>query len=349
MKWFRRILLAVLVIALAGAGAWWLFPRPISEALFRSLVSMQRLPADSSEPGLHVYLCGTGSPLPDPTRSGMCIGVVAGGRAFVIDPGEGGARRLMTMGFPAGQIEAVFLSHLHSDHIDGLANIILQSWIVGSRKEPLPVYGPKGVERVVEGVNTFFSIDSAFRTAHHGEEIAAPSGYGATAHVVPLVPFKISEIISEEDLKVSFTEVSHAPVHPAMGLRIDHAGRSISFSGDTLYDPRFVKLSEGVDLMIHDAMQHWMIGAIEDQARTLAPDAVAPQILRDIVDYHASPEDAARAAQKAGAKALVLTHVAPALPSKLFYPAFMGDAPNIFDGPVTVAEDGMMFSYAPKP
>lgn len=347
MMWLLRLGLAVLLLIGALSLSWLAFPKPISETLFRVLVSMQSPPDPARHEGLHVYLCGSGSPLPDPTRSGPCLGIVAGGRAFVIDPGEGATRRLATMGFPADAIEAVILSHLHSDHIDGLGNMLLQAWIIGSRTEPLPVYGPKGVDRVVAGINEAFRIDAGFRTAHHGEKIANPAGYGGVARTIDLVPFKMVEVIGDGDVTITVTTVAHAPVEPAMGLRVDHAGRSMSFSGDTLFDERFVTLSKDVDLMLHDAMQHWMIAAFEAQARTLAPGAVAVKILEDIVDYHATPEDAARAAQMAGARELVLTHVAPPLPTRLFYPAFLGDAPDIFDGPVTVGEDGMIFSFPP--
>jgi ribonuclease Z len=349
MKWFKGLAVVAASVIAAAVLVWVLFPRPISEALFRAGVSLVPLPAEARQEGLDVYLCGTGSPLTDPTRSGPCLGIVAGGRAYVIDPGEGSARRLFGMGFPIGAMDAVIITHLHSDHIDGLGNILIGAWIVGSRKDPLPVYGPEGVGRVVAGFNEAFEIDSTFRTAHHGKEIAAPAGYGAVPQVVEFedYPLGVSKILENDSVRILATPVSHAPVHPAMGIRIDHAGRSVSFSGDTLYDERFVKLSKGVDLMIHDAMQHRMVAVLEERARATPNGAVASKVLKDIVDYHASPEDAARAAQDAGAQSLVLTHIAPPLPSKLFYPAFLGDAPNLFDGPITIGEDGMVLSFDP--
>jgi ribonuclease Z len=142
--------------------------------------------------------------------------------------------------------------------------------------------------------------------------------------------------------------VSHDPVEPALSLRIDHAGRSVSFSGDTLYDERFVTLSKGVDLMLHDAMQHRMINLMEIRLRVLNPDSPGVKFLLDIVDYHANPEDAARAANKAGAKTLILTHIAPPLPTRLLYPPFLGDANDFFNGEIVVGEDGMIFNLKAK-
>jgi len=86
--------------------------------------------------GLHVVLCGAGGPLPDPVRSGPCTVVIAGSSLFVVDAGSGGARNLLRMGLPAGRIEALFVTHVHSDHIDGLGELALQRWVGGSNTSP---------------------------------------------------------------------------------------------------------------------------------------------------------------------------------------------------------------------
>ena len=103
--------------------------------------------------GLHVVICGAGSPLPDPARSGPCVVVIAGSRVFVVDAGAGSSRVLSRIRIPQGQLAAIFLTHFHSDHIDGLGELMLQRWVNGSSREPLPVYGPEGVEKVVAGFN----------------------------------------------------------------------------------------------------------------------------------------------------------------------------------------------------
>jgi len=94
--------------------------------------------------GLHVYVCGAGSPLSDPKRSGPCIAVLAGQQAFVFDAGTNGSQNLGPMGFPVGRVEEIFLTHLHSDHIDGLGQLLLGSWIDSGRTSPTKISGPAG-------------------------------------------------------------------------------------------------------------------------------------------------------------------------------------------------------------
>src|ERR1700760_3239309 len=179
------IALAVGVVLIAAIAA---FQAPIGTAILRAAVD-QRAGVDATAglpDGLHVALCGTGSPLPDPTRAGPCTVVIAGQHIFVVDAGEGGARHISLMKIPNGRIEAAFLTHFHSDHIDGLGPMLLLRWTGNANTTPLPVYGPPGVERVVAGFDAAYALDSGYRTAHHGAGVAPPSGAGGTA-----MPFAI--------------------------------------------------------------------------------------------------------------------------------------------------------------
>lgn len=115
--------------------------------------------------GLHVGLCGTGSPLHNRERAGACNVVIAGKHLFVIDAGEGGARNIGLMGLPTARIEALFLTHFHSDHIDGMGPMMLLRWPGSGNIAPLPVYGPTGVEAVIAGFNAAYAIDNGYRTA----------------------------------------------------------------------------------------------------------------------------------------------------------------------------------------
>lgn len=340
----RKAAWIVLTLVIAAGLIGWLGRKPIGERLVARVIE-SNVGADQAAKlgdGLHVFLCGTGSPMPDADRAGPCIGVLAGNDAFVFDSGSGSARKLLRMGFPAEKMKAVFLTHLHSDHIDGLSELLLQSWIAGARSTPLPVYGPQGTQQVIAGFGQAYAIDKGFRVAHHGAQVANPGGYGGAAMILP-VPLSSATAWEANGVRITVIKVNHTPVAPAFGYRIDYKGRSVSVSGDTIYSQDFTAASKGVDVMFHEAINKAMVGQMGDTLDRRGRRGAA-KIMRDIQGYHATPEDAARSAQAADAKALVLYHLVPGPPSSYFDAAFMGDAPDLFDGEISVARDGMIVS-----
>ncbi len=330
-------------VALAIGGAWAL-QVPLTTRLLAQIVA-NRVGRDVTAKlpdGLHVILCGTGSPLPDPSRAGPCTIVIAGRQQILVDAGEGSARSLATLGVPAGGIDALFLTHFHSDHFDGLGPLMLQRWVGRAATSPLPIHGPAGVERIVQGFNFAYKADNGYRTAHHGAEIVPPAGAGALAmpFAIPSAPLKVLE---KDGLTITAFPVDHSPVHPAVGYRFTYKGRSLVISGDTAKSPKLVEAARGADLLIHEALQPKLL-ALLTQALADRGQPNTAQIMRDILDYHSSPEDAAEIAGAAGVRALVLTHIVPPIPSRLFDKAFLGDASNRFSGPITVGTDGLMLS-----
>lgn len=333
--------IAVAAVLMAGFGRTWIAQRAFERALDRNVGIDQSAALGD---GLHAYLCGTGSPMPDADRAGPCIGVLAGNQAFVFDSGSGSIRKLMRMGFPMEKMQAAFLTHLHSDHIDGLGELMLQAWIAGGRAAQLPVYGPAGTDTVVAGFNAAYAIDSGYRIAHHGPKIAHPTGFGGTSRIITLADGTNNQVVYDQGgVKITAIRVNHAPVAPAFGYRIDYKGRSIALSGDTVYSPSFVGAAKGTDLMLHEAMNKPMVAALGAKLAERGHAANA-QIMHDIQGYHASPEDAARSAKEAGARALVLYHLVPPLPSRLIEPLFLGDASKLYSGPLKVGHDGMIVS-----
>ena len=347
MTWLKRILIALVGLSIMAVIGFNLFKGQIAERAFQRAID-KNVGVDSSAAlgdGLHVYLCGTGSPMPDATRAGPCLGVLAGDKAYVFDVGSGGVRNLGAMGFPTGRLESVYLTHLHSDHIDGLGELLMLSWIGGSRSEPTPVRGPVGTSEVVGGFNAAYRLDSTYRVAHHGTEVANPNGFGGAPEeiTIPAGPRGQLVVLDEGDLKITAIRVSHAPIEPAFGYRIDYKDRSISISGDTIYEPRFVAASEGVDLMLHEALSKEMVETIG--ARLGERGLENPEkIFADILDYHTDPEEAAKAAQEARADHLVYYHIVPQLPVKMLESVFLVESNSMFDGKITVGQDGMIFS-----
>lgn len=322
----------------AGIGSS-LFQRAVGERVGRDTTAA--LPD-----GLHIALCGTGSPLPSPSRAGPCNVVIAGKQIFIVDIGEGGGRNINMMGIPTGKIAGVLLTHFHSDHMDGMGPLMMNRWVSGTNTSPLAIYGPTGVEAVVAGFNAAYSNDNSYRTGHHGAAIAPPSGAGGTA-----MPFTLPEvgkgsnavILDKDGLKITAFRVDHGPVEPSVGYRFDHKGRAIVISGDTKKSAPLIDASKDADLLVHEALQPKLVKMMTAGLKEKGVNNMA-QITRDIVNYHASPEEAAESAKEAVVKQLVLSHIVPAIPSKFFYPAFLGDAAKHYGGPIVVGEDGMIFT-----
>lgn len=343
MKKFALVAL-VLVVVIAVAG--YLLRRPITMALVGAAVSrnMQSTLLDDLPDGLHVGLCGAGSPLPDPERSGPCVAVIAGDRVFVIDSGSGASRNLAQMRIPQGQIEGILLTHFHSDHIDGLGEVLLQRWVGGSSSEPTPVHGPEGVETVVAGFNQAYGQDFVYRVAHHGEEVVPSSGAGAVARGFPLPGAGEGvKIVDDGDLVVTAFAVDHEPVNPAVGYRFDYKDRSILVSGDTSKSANLEEFAEGVDLLVHEALAPQLVGALNAAAQAAGRTNLA-KVTDDILTYHATPVQVAEVARDSDAQELLFYHVVPPLILPTMEEIFVEGVAEVYDGPVTVGADGTFMS-----
>ena len=348
MRRLHKFLLAGIAALVLAVGVAWVFRQSLGLLLLQSVAerNVGRNTMLDLPDGLHLALCGTGSPFPDPTRAGPCSAIIAGDRLFIVDAGEGSARNLGYMGLPAAKIEAIFLTHYHSDHIDGLGPFMLQRWGLGTFATPTPVYGPTGVDKVVEGFRAAYVLDFGYRVAHHSERIMPPGGSGGKGFPFALPTRGLGDtvvVLDNGGLKVTAFRVDHSPIEPAVGYRFDYKGRSIVISGDTKKVASVVNVAKGADILVHEALQPKLVGLLEDQFRKKNLPNTA-QIMRDILNYHTTPEEAAQQAAAAGARYLVLNHIVPPVPTRLAYPAFLGDAPQLFQNPIVVGEDGMLFS-----
>jgi ribonuclease Z len=312
----RRFLVPLLVLAILVAMASVFLRGPIALRIMQAALerNMTLDPIAELDDGLHAILCGAGGPLPDPDRSGPCVAIVAGEDVYVVDAGSGAARRLARLGILPSRVEAVLLTHFHSDHIDGLGELGVLRWTAGSHVEPLPVHGPEGVRKVTEGLDQAYRLDAIYRTAHHGPEVTPPTGSGLRA--------------------MAFAQ-------PPDGD--DHAGRSIVVSGDTKKSANLERFARGVDLLIHEALSPELMGVIQHAAENVGNRSMAA-IAQDVLDYHTSPVEAAESAEAVGAGHLLYYHIVPPMPIPGLASVFLDGVSQAYRGGVTLGRDGTMIS-----
>lgn len=337
--------IALLVVLLAVAALFVLRGPIALRVMERALArNMGADPIAELPDGLHVLLCGAGGPLPDPVRSGPCAAVIAGRTMVVVDAGTGGARNLQRIGFAPARIEALFVTHFHSDHIDGLGEMALLRWTGGAHGDPMPVYGPAGVEEVVEGFGRAYRQDAGYRVAHHGAATVPPSGAGMTAHpFAQPAPGEAPVVFESNGLRVTAFAVDHEPVKPAVGYRFEYGGRSLLVSGDTAKSANLETQARGVDLLVHEALAPQLVARM-NAAATAAGRANLAKITSDIPDYHATPVEAAEIAAAAGAKHLLFYHVIPPLPLPGLDRVWLEGVSDAYAGGVTLGRDGTFVS-----
>lgn len=338
------IILLILVLLVVGAGV--LFREQVGERIFARAAetAVTRNVIGDLPDGIHVALCGSGSPLPDPTRAGPCSAVIIDGKMFIVDIGGGAVRNLGLMGLNPGATEALLLTHFHSDHIDGMGELMMQRWAGGGRDAPLPVIAPEGVQPIVDGLNAAYAADAQYRIAHHGEATILPTGAGGAAR-----PFFMREgqaqllVYDQDGIRITAFPVDHKPISPAVGYRFDYKGRSVVFSGDTVKLPAVAKACNGCDLLVHEALNAAMVRTMEKAFAKAGRKRLA-KIMADIQNYHTTPVEAAETARAGRAKMLILSHIVPALPVAYLDSHYLKGVDAAFDGPVVLGRDGLLFS-----
>jgi ribonuclease Z len=240
-----------------------------------------------------IVLLGSGSPLPSPDRCGPSTLVRAGAHTFLFDAGRGVGLRLAGAGAFAPMLSAALLTHLHSDHITDLNDVITSRWVMSPLPNPLTIIGPVRTSEVVAGIMAMLGPDIEYRIAHHDDLTEGPG---------PIVQESTGGVVFEdadEDVRIVAAPTDHRPVEPTLGYRIEHAGKAVVIGGDGVPCAGLDELCDGADAYVQTVLRPDLVLAVP-----------IPRF-QDTVDYHSSVEQAAQTAAKGNVGTLVLTHQVP--------------------------------------
>lgn len=280
------------------------------------------LPVAAHGQGIKVTLLGTGCPAPVMERFGPSTLVEAAGQKLIFDTGRGAMQRLKQANVRWQDIDGVFFTHLHSDHVVGFPDLWLTGWLVGERRDrPLSVFGPAGTKDMVYHFEQAFKFDIRIRIE---DDRCQPEGA-----VIEATDIKEGIVYQKGGVKVTAFEVDHPPVKPAFGYRIDAGGRCVVLSGDTRFSENLIRHAQGVDLLIHEI---------------IAPDSLSragylsDRIAR-IAAHHTAPEQAGEVFARVKPKLAVYSHIVhpDATTDELIPPTR-----KVYSGPLEIGEDLMV-------
>jgi ribonuclease BN (tRNA processing enzyme) len=277
-------------------------------------------------PRTRLILLGTGGgPRPRKANSASAQVIITNDVPYVVDCGDGVARQLVSAGVPLSKLRHVFITHHHSDHNADYGNLLLLAWASGLRAR-VDAWGPPPLERMTRLFFEMNAYDIDTRIADEGR--------------VPLVPLvhvhelrQGGPVMQDEHVKVTSTLVDHPPVTPALAYRFDAADRSIVISGDTARSDNLIRLAQGADVLVHEALY---VPAVD---RLVARVPNAATLKKHIIDSHTPVEDCGRVAAAAGVKTLVLSHLVPADDPLVTDQMWLDAAKGTFRGEVILGKD----------
>jgi ribonuclease Z len=275
---------------------------------------------------MEIVLTGTGSPIPDANRAGPSTLVKVAGEPLpthvLIDAGRGTVMRMAAAGSMPPLLAGVLITHLHSDHVCALNDVITTHWVMSQGNGTLRIYGPPGTAQFVERQLHALEPDIGYRVAHHAQLTEGPK-----VNVTELEPgdeFTLGGGDGVIDVMTAATV--HAPVEPTIGYRLTQAGATVAIVGDTIPCDGVDELAAGADAYVQTVIHRDLVKAVPNE------------MFQDILDYHSGVVDAAQTAKRAGVKRLVLTHMVPA-PSPDQYDDWIARAAEHFDGEIIIGDD----------
>jgi ribonuclease BN (tRNA processing enzyme) len=249
----------------------------VTQALWYSALLLVALAAVSGQPArqtpkerttrTRVVLLGTGTPVPDPERSGPATAIVVDNSAYLVDFGPGVVRRAKAAvldrhiaALEPGNLKVAFATHLHSDHTAGYSDLIFTGWTAG-RRTPLEVYGPTGLHSMTEHLLQAYRIDIETRTNSEGDQRSNPDGWKVNSHEI-----KSGVIYRDANVTVTAFPTKHAL--ESYGYRFDTPDRSIVISGDTSPTEETINACHGCDVLIHEARALEMVAKLPEDRRS---------------------------------------------------------------------------------
>ena len=267
---------------------------------------------------MEIVLTGTGSPIPDANRAGPSTLVKAGDTHILVDAGRGVVMRMAGGGSMPPFLAAVLVTHLHSDHICGLNDVITTHWVMTQGNAALKIYGPVGTAQFVKRQMAALEADISYRIAHHNDLTEGPR-----VEVTELQPGDSFEV---NDVAVTTAATEHSPVRPTIGFRLQHESTVAALVGDTIPCDGVDALAAGADVYVQTVIRRDLV--------ELSP----MEMFRDILDYHSGVIEAAQTAARVGAKRLALTHMVPA-PTPEQYAEWVARAADHYDGEIILGDD----------
>ncbi len=271
---------------------------------------------------IKVTLLGTGSPIPAMSRFGPSTLVEAGGQKFLFDAGRGALQRLTQARVHWQDIDVVFLTHLHSDHVVGFPDLWLTGWLVApGRHRELRVLGPSGTKEMMDHLRQAYAFDIEFRES---DDRASPDGV-----VIRAEEIKQGIVYENHGVRVTAFEVDHFPVKPAFGYRVDYLGRSVVLSGDTRFSENLIRFAKGTDVLIHE------VASPESFRRA----GISAERTASVISHHITPEKAADVFARVKPRLAVFSHIVQpdATDEEL-----IGPTRKVYSGAVEVGEDLMV-------
>lgn len=313
--------------------------RPVIFAVAKNTVANVIANANVDESDFSLLFCGTGSPNRTADRGQPCTALLANGKLFLFDAGEGAIGKLIEYGAPVGSLEAVFLTHLHSDHISGLAEVLHNIWLFGLPKAT-SVIGPLGTNEVLTGFEQVYRQDLEERTHTMSTEVTDIQLMFSGGRDV-LVEGESADIVYEgEDLTIRAFLVDHPTWPQAYGYRIEHKDKVIVISGDTRSSNGIRRQAKNADILIHEALNAELIEYIGEEMEAQG-GPMSKKRMETITSVHTTTSELAKIAQEAGVPNLIITHLIPAIPpgwvAEKFFTSGMTDT---YSGNLIVARDG---------